>query len=90
MLAGDLQGSAKDLRQTLASLRAIAAEVDQLLATNAAQIEQLAQQGVPGLNAALGDLQSLAASLNRIAARLETAPADYLLQRDRPKEYRGK
>jgi phospholipid/cholesterol/gamma-HCH transport system substrate-binding protein len=90
MLAGDLKGSAKDLRRTLASLREIAAEVDTLLATNAAQIEQLAQQGVPGLNAALGDLQSLAASLNRIAARLETAPADYLLQRDRPKEYRGK
>jgi len=79
-----------DLKRTLAALREITGRVDTLLKRNATQIDQLAQQGVPGLTAALDDLRTLAASLNRISERLEAAPADYLLQRDRPREYRPK
>lgn len=88
LLDGDLGPSAKDLRETLASLRAIAQRIDTLLDRNGGQVEQLAQQGLPSLNAALADLARLAAHLNRISEKLEAAPADYLLQRDRPKEYR--
>ena len=43
---------------------------------------------MPELTATLEELRQLAASMNRISTRLETAPTDYLLQRDRPREYR--
>ncbi len=90
LLAQDFGPATEDLKRTLASLREISSRVEGLLANNQAQIDQLAQQGVPGLNAALDDLRSLAASLNRVSGRLEAAPADYLLQRDRPREYPSK
>lgn len=90
MLARDFDPAAEDLKQTLTSLREIAARVESLLGRNQGQINQLAQQGVPNLNAALEDLRVLAASLQRVSERLEAAPADYLLQRDRPREYRPK
>lgn len=87
LLADDVAPAAADLKRTLDSLRGISARVDTLLARNGAQFEQLAQQGVPALNATLEDLRALAVSLHRVADRLEAAPADYLLQRDGPREY---
>lgn len=89
MLDQDLGPAAADVRQTLESLRAISARVDTLLARNSAQLDQLAQQGVPEFNATLSDLRALSASLKQVAERLDAAPADYLLQRDRPREYRA-
>lgn len=88
MLSEDVSPAVADLRHTLESLRGIAGRVDTLLARNGAQIEQLAQQGLPGLTATLEDLRALADSLHDVADRLDAAPADYLLQRDRPREYR--
>ncbi len=88
LLAQDFGPATEDLKQTLASLREISARVDNLLSSNQSQINQLAQQGVPELTAALDDLRRLAASLNRVSAQLESTPADYLLQRDRPREYK--
>lgn len=88
LLEGDLGPSARDLRETLAALRDIARRIDGLLERNGGQVDQLAQQGLPSLNSALADLARLAARLNRIGEKLDAAPADYLLQRDRPKEYR--
>jgi phospholipid/cholesterol/gamma-HCH transport system substrate-binding protein len=90
LLAQDFAPATEDLKRTLASLSEISRRVESLLAANQSQINQLAQQGVPGLTAALDDLRTLAASLNRVSQRLEAAPADYLLQRDRPREYRPK
>ena len=90
MLARDLKPAAAELRETLSALKAISARVDTLLARNSAQIEQFAQAGLPDLNQALKELGTLTASLNRISKRLEETPADYLLQRDRPREYRRK
>jgi phospholipid/cholesterol/gamma-HCH transport system substrate-binding protein len=88
LLAQDFGPATDDLQQTLASLKEISARVEGLLSRNQGQIDQLAQQGVPELTAALADLRTLAASLQRVSERLEAAPADYLLQRDRPREYR--
>ena len=88
LLAQDFGPAADDLKRTLASLKEISSRVDKLLSRNQGQINQLAEQGVPGLTAALEDLRTLAASLKRVSERLESAPADYLLQRDRPREYR--
>lgn len=90
LLAEDFDPAAEDLKQTLASLKEVAARVESLLSRNQGQINQLAQQGVPNLNAALEDIRVLAASLQRVSERLQAAPADYLLQRDRPREYRPK
>ena len=90
LLARDFGPATDDLQRTLASLKEISARVEGLLSRNQGQIDQLAQQGVPELNAALADLRILAASLQRVSERLEAAPADYLLQRDRPREYRPK
>ncbi|GMU44031.1 MAG: MCE family protein [Xanthomonadales bacterium] len=87
LLEGDLGPSARDLRATLAALRDIAKRIDALLERNGGQVDRLAQQGLPSLNVALADLARLAARLNRVAEKLDAAPADYLLQRDRPKEY---
>lgn len=88
LLDGDLAPAAQDLRETLEALRTIAARIDDLLDRNGGQIEQLAQQGLPSLNAALAELAELAANLNRVSQKLDAAPADWLLQRDRPREYR--
>ena len=88
MLRQDLAPAADDLRLTLTSLRELSARVDTLLSRNSAQLDQFAQQGMPELTATLEELRQLAASMNRISTRLETAPTDYLLQRDRPREYR--
>lgn len=87
MLRQDLAPAADDLRQTLTSLRELSARVDQLLTRNGAQLDQFAQQGLPELAASLNEIERLATSLNRISTRLEAAPAAYLLQRDRPREY---
>lgn len=89
MLDQDLGPAAADVRKTLESLRTISARVDTLLARNSAQLDQLAQQGVPEFNAALGELRALSASLKQVADHLDAAPTDYLLQRDRPREYRA-
>lgn len=89
MLDQDLGPAAADVRKTLESLRTISTRVDTLLARNSAQLDQLAQQGVPEFNAALGELRALSASLKQVAEHLDAAPTDYLLQRDRPREYRA-
>jgi phospholipid/cholesterol/gamma-HCH transport system substrate-binding protein len=88
MLRQDLAPAADDLRLTLTSLRDLSARVEELLSRNSVQLDQFAQQGMPELTATLEELRQLAASMNRISTRLETAPTDYLLQRDRPREYR--
>lgn len=90
LLNEDVAPATADLRQTLASLREAAGRVDQLLDRNEPSLDQLSQQGLPTLTGTLEELRTLSATLNRIAIRLETAPADYLLQRDRPREYRAK
>jgi phospholipid/cholesterol/gamma-HCH transport system substrate-binding protein len=90
MLRDDLKPAATDLRQTLQSLRDATARVDGLLSRNEGSLDQLSQQGLPVLAVALDELRRLSSTLNRIASRLETTPADYLLQRDRPREYKSK
>lgn len=88
LLQHDVGPAAADLKQTLASLREIGARIDLLLTRNSAQIDQLAQKGLPGLTATLEDLRATAQSFNRIAEKLDAGPAAYLLQRDRPREYK--
>lgn len=84
----DLQPASGDLRETLASLRSAVTRIDTLVARNADQFDQFAQQGVPGATQTMAQLQQLAQSLERISSRLDEGPVDYLLQRDRPREYR--
>ena len=90
LLDKEIGPAAEDLKRTLASLRQVSARVDGLLTRNGKQLDQFAQQGIPGLTATLEDLRALIKSLNHVAERLDAAPADYLLQRDRPREYRRK
>lgn len=90
LMQDDVGPAAADLKRTLASLREIGARIDTLLARNGAQIDQLAQKGLPGLTATLEDLRAVAQSLNRITEKLDAGPAAYLLQRDRPREYKPK
>jgi|CXWL01.1.fsa_nt_gi phospholipid/cholesterol/gamma-HCH transport system substrate-binding protein len=90
VLEEDIGPAAEDLKRTLKSLRAVSAKLDGLLGRNGKQLDQFAQQGIPGLTATLEDLRSLIKNLDRVAARMDKGPADYLLQRDRPREYRAK
>lgn len=90
MLSQDLQPASTDLRETLQALRSAVDRVDTLIARNAVQLDQFAQQGVPGASQTLARLQELAHSLERLASRIDDRPADYLLQRDRPKEFRAR
>jgi phospholipid/cholesterol/gamma-HCH transport system substrate-binding protein len=90
LLGDELAPAAGELRQTLTHLREISARVDGLLQRNEAALEHVSQQGLPTLSGTLEELRTLSSTLNRIASKLDSAPADYLLQRDRPREYQRK
>lgn len=83
----DLGRASADLREALAALRRLTEHADALLADNRAQLDQLAREGAPEMAATLRELGELSRRLNRISERLESAPADYLLQRDQLREY---
>jgi phospholipid/cholesterol/gamma-HCH transport system substrate-binding protein len=83
----DLRLASQDLRAALAALRRLSENVEGLLAEHRAQLDQLAREGAPEWTASLRELGELSRRLNRIAERLEAAPADYLLQRDALREY---
>jgi phospholipid/cholesterol/gamma-HCH transport system substrate-binding protein len=83
----DLSQASHDLREALAALRRLSENADALLAENRTQLDQLAREGGPEMTATLRELGELSRRLNRISEKLEAAPADYLLQRDRLREY---
>ncbi len=90
MLEKDIGPAAQDLKRTIAALQKLATGLDGLLNRNGAHLDQFARKGLPGMTATLADLRTLVTNLNKVALRLNAAPADYLLQRDRPREYRRK
>jgi phospholipid/cholesterol/gamma-HCH transport system substrate-binding protein len=90
MLEHDIAPATQDLKPTLAALRSLVARMDALLGRNSRHLDQFAAHGLTNLAVVLDDLRTLVVNLNKVVTRLDAAPADYLLQRDRPREYRRK
>lgn len=90
VLDHDIAPAAQDFGKAIAALNQITGRIDGLLSRNSGHIDAFAENGLADLSAVLSDMRTLVAHLNNVSGRFEAAPADYLLQRDQPREYQGK
>ncbi|MDR7097658.1 phospholipid/cholesterol/gamma-HCH transport system substrate-binding protein [Lysobacter niabensis] len=75
---------------TLAKLDSAAGGVDGIVSDNRAAISSFANDGLSQLGPTLAELRGLVRDLRRISDRLDSGPTQYLLGRDRPKEFEPK
>ncbi|WP_457095369.1 MlaD family protein [Lysobacter sp. P5_B9] len=75
---------------TLAKLDSAAGGVDGIVSDNRAAISSFANDGLSQLGPTLAELRGLVRDLRRISSRLDSGPTQYLLGRDRPKEFEPK
>jgi len=75
---------------TLAKLDSAAGGVNGIVSDNRAAISSFANDGLSQLGPTLAELRGLVRDLRRISDRLDSGPTQYLLGRDRPKEFEPK
>jgi len=75
---------------TLAKLDSAAGGVNGIVSDNRAAISSFANDGLSQLGPTLAELRALVRDLRRISSRLDSGPTQYLLGRDRPKEFEPK
>lgn len=75
-----------DAQKTMASLERSAQRLDALIESNQGAVDG-GLRGLNQLGPALQDLRSTLRSLQGVSRQLEDNPADYLLGRDKPKEF---
>ncbi|GAB3362789.1 MlaD family protein [Lysobacter rhizosphaerae] len=75
---------------TLAKLDSAAGGVNGIVSDNRAAISSFANDGLSQLGPTLAELRGLVRDLRRISGRLDSGPTQYLLGRDRPKEFEPK
>ena len=75
---------------TLAKLDSAAGSVNGIVSDNRAAIDSFANDGLSQLGPTLAELRGLVRDLRRISDRLDSGPTQYLLGRDRPKEFEPK
>ncbi|HVI25756.1 MAG TPA: MlaD family protein [Xanthomonadaceae bacterium] len=89
-LVARLPGIVARLDATLTHLDAAAGNANAILGENRAAIRGFANDGLGQLGPTLVELRALVRDLHHISDRLEGGPAQYLLGRDRPKEFEPK
>jgi phospholipid/cholesterol/gamma-HCH transport system substrate-binding protein len=89
-LVDKLPGLVAKLDSTLAHLDDTAGNANAILGENRGAIRSFANDGLGQLGPTLVELRALVRDLHHISDRLEGGPAQYLLGRDRPKEFEPK
>lgn len=79
--------SMRDFRQSMAELRKTTIELNALLQRNGPAIDQFATEGLIPVAESAQELAKTLRSLRTLVEALEARPADFLLQRDQPREY---
>lgn len=79
--------SMRDFRQSMAELKQTTIELNALLKRNGPAIDQFASEGLVPVAASAQELAKTLRSLRALVEALEARPADFLLQRDQPREY---
>lgn len=80
------RGILDDARQTMANLERSSQRLDALIESNAGAVDG-GLRGLNQLGPALQELRSTLRSLQGVSRQLEDNPADYLLGRDKPREF---
>lgn len=78
--------SMEDLRQSMAALRQSTEQAAALIERNRALVNQFADEGLVPVAEAAQELTRTLHALRRLSEALEARPADFLLQRDLPRE----
>ena len=79
--------SMRDFRKSMAELSQSTAELNALLQRNGPAIDQFAGEGLIPIAASAQELAKTLRALRTLVEALEARPADFLLQRDQPREY---
>jgi len=79
--------SMRDFRLSMAELRATTTELNALLQRNGPAIDQFAAEGLVPVAQSAQELARTLRSLRALVEALEARPADFLLQRDQPREF---
>jgi len=75
------------LDRTLAKLEAASDNADALIAENRAPLASFTQNGLQQVGPAMAELRGLIRDLRRVASRLDSNPAGYVLGRQQPREF---
>jgi phospholipid/cholesterol/gamma-HCH transport system substrate-binding protein len=75
------------LDKTLVQLESVSSNANAMIAENRAPLANFSQNGLQQVGPALSELRSLVRDLRRVASRLDSNPAGYVLGRQQPKEF---
>lgn len=75
------------LDHTLAKLESASSNTNALIAENRAPLANFTQHGLQQVGPTLAELRNLMRDLRRVASRLDSNPAGYVLGRQQPKEF---
>lgn len=89
-LANKLPGLVAKLDGTLDKLQSAANGANAIVNENRAPIHSFATDGLGQIGPTLTELRALVRDLRQVTDRLDSGPANYLLGRDRPKEFEPK
>ena len=75
------------LDRTLVQLESVSTNANALIAENRAPLANFTQNGLQQVGPAMTELRGLVRDLRRVASRLDSNPAGYVLGRQQPKEF---
>jgi len=75
------------LDKTLVQLESVSSNANAMIAENRAPLANFTQNGLQQVGPALTELRGLVRDLRRVASRLDSNPAGYVLGRQQPKEF---
>jgi phospholipid/cholesterol/gamma-HCH transport system substrate-binding protein len=86
-LVRQLPALVEKLDRTLTQLESVSTNANSLIAENRAPLANFTQNGLQQVGPALTELRGLVRDLRRVASRLDSNPAGYVLGRQQPKEF---
>ena len=86
-LVDKLPELADSLQTSLAALESLSTTADAVLAENRESLSSFSSQGLAQIGPTLIELRGLLRELTQVADRLENDPTNFLLGRDKPKEF---
>ena len=89
-LVRELPGLMAKLERTLSQLESASTNTNALIAENRAPLASFTQGGLQQVGPTLTELRTLIRDLRRVASRLDSNPAGYVLGRQQPKEFEPK
>jgi phospholipid/cholesterol/gamma-HCH transport system substrate-binding protein len=90
LVDGDAKAMIVEFRTLASRSQSLVSELDGMVKENRPGVAQFTESALPELSRLIIDLRQLSRSLNRVAEKFETSPADALLGGSKVPEYEGK